>query len=47
MIYLYVVPMDYAKSFWALHFTFKFPASTTVLGKLFHSPTILTKKDYL
>ena len=24
MIYLYVVLMDYAKSFWALHFTFKF-----------------------
>ena len=22
MIYLYVVLMDYAKSFWALHFTF-------------------------
>ena len=25
--------------------TFKFPASTTVLGTLFHSPIILTKKN--
>ena len=27
MIYLYVVLMDYAKSFWALHFTFKYSLS--------------------
>ena len=35
MIYLYVVLMDYAKSFWALHFTFSVMLHGTIFNATF------------
>ena len=39
IIYLYVVPMDYAKSFWALHFTFNEVVWWASTGPIFRRQT--------